>query len=152
MIITDGVEEEEVITLREEFERERAKLIITAPHEYLHIETVREGKRGASFLVDIPLEAVEVNQYAALVIPDGILSTELLCRDERVLDLVQTFHQNGQPIFASGAAIKLLHDCHVLSDQIVVREGSSLGAFVDKAVEVLLDSGSPYRYRPAIVS
>jgi len=151
VLLTDGVDHAEYAQIRKGFEREEATVMVTSPQESLSIETISGSRRGPDILVDIPFEAVEELAFDGLIIPDGILSTELMRKDVRVITMIHGFHQKQLPIFASGNAVQLLYDSQVLSEQVVVREGTPLGLFVDKAVEVLLDR-APYShiYRPTM--
>ena len=153
MVISDGVDRQEVEQLRLGFHDENATIIMTTPQTYITVETSDRGRRGADLTIDIPFEAVHEIDFDGLIIPDGLLSTDMLRRDVRVIDLIFRFHQKGRPIFASGNAVQLLYDSQVLSHQIVVREGTPMDLFLDQAVSVLLDYPSKYHvYRPTIVS
>jgi putative intracellular protease/amidase len=153
MVISDGVDKQEVEQLRNGFTEENASIVITTPQTYVTVETSENGRRGADITIDIPFEAVHEIDFDGLVIPDGLLSTDMLRRDVRVIDLVFRFHQKGRPIFASGNAVQLLYDSQVLSHQIVIREGTTMSAFLDQAVGVLLDYPSKYHtYRPTMSS
>jgi putative intracellular protease/amidase len=153
MVISDGVDRQEVEQLRFGFQDENASIVMTTPQTYITVETSEGGRRGADLTIDIPFEAVHEIDFDGLIIPDGLLSTDMLRRDVRVIDLIFRFHQKGRPIFASGNAVQLLYDSQVLSHQIVVREGTPMDTFLDQAVSVLLDYPSKYHtYRPTIAS
>ena len=148
MLISDGIEQEEYEELKRGFEQELAEVFSTSPQEYLTIETVSQHRRGKDITIDFPLEAVEAESFDGLIIPDGLLSTDLLRRDLRVIELVQSFHQLRLPIFASGRAVDILYASHTLPEQVLVREGSPMSSFIQQAVEVLLESAStPSNYQ-----
>ena len=151
MMVGDGVDSTEVEQLKRGFEEENAHVLLTTPQEFLTVETVAHGQRSTDLTIDLPFEAVQEYDFDGMIIPDGIIFTDMLRRDIRVIDLIALFHKKVKPIFASGNAIQLLYDSHVLSHQVVVREGTPISAFLDQAVGVLLDYPSKYRiYRPTI--
>ena len=152
MIVTDGVDRDEYVQLKEGFESEQATVIVTSPQNYLTVETIQDGRRGEDILIDVPFDALEGIQFDGLVIPDGILSSDFLKKDKRVLHMVLQFHKKRLPIFASGNAVQVLYETQVLFSQVVVRESTPLPQFLDKAVEVLLDH-VPFThvYRPTMV-
>jgi len=142
ILVTDGVEEEEYKQLRRAFESEYAQVFTTTPQEYLSVESIKDGHRGEDITVDLSFDSVLSLAVNALVIPDGLLSTTALCENLEVLDFVYTLHQREVPIFASGEAARLLYASHVLSEQVVVREGTSLPYFLNQAVKVMIESAS----------
>ena len=155
LLVSDGVDQGEVEQLRQAFEREDALVLVSCPHDAVVVETVYNGRRGKDIAIDVPLEVAAEVAFDGLVIPDGLLSSLSLRRDRRVVDLVAYFHQRRLPIFASGNAVEILYESQVLFQQIVVREGSPLSLFVEKAVGVLLDKpsapyGGQFAYRPTM--
>jgi len=151
MLVGDGVDRLELEKIKMGFEEEDAAVLVTSPLQYLTVETAENGRRGEDLPLDIPFDALEGLEFDGLIIPDGILSTEMLRRELRVIDLISRFHEQGKPIFASGNAVQLLYDSRVLSHHVVVREGTPLSDFLDQAVSVLLDAPAKYRiYRPSI--
>ncbi|MBU6389595.1 DJ-1/PfpI family protein [Patescibacteria group bacterium] len=153
LLVTDGVDEEEFDELKEGFEAERAEVLVTTPQEFITVETVKEGKRGKDIEVDLPFEMVDSQQFDGLIIPDGLISAELLRKDMRVLNLVFMFNQQKLPIFASGSAVDVLYDSQVLSNSILIREGTPMSQFLSQAVGILLDRVAPAQaYRPTITA
>lgn len=149
MLVSDGVEEEECKQLKEGFQKEMAEVFCVSPQEYMSVETVSNSRRGKDLNVDFPIEAVEAEAFDGLIIPDGLLSTDLLRRDDRVIDLVRNFHQLRLPVFVSGRAVEILYDSGTLPELVLVRETMPMTSFVHEAVEVLLDNTSMVQsYRP----
>ena len=151
MIVGNGVDQGEFGQLKEGLESEQAMVLVTSPDHYLTVESVHNGKRGQDIIIDIPFESLDQFYFDGLIIPSGLLSSETLAKDVRVLEIIAGFHKKRLPIFASGDAVKLLYDCQVLFDRVVVREGTPLDIFLDKAVEVLTDSlAFNQKYRPSM--
>jgi protease I len=139
MLVCDGVDEQEYEQLRRAFEDEGARVLVTSPQPYGSVESLSGPRRGRDVLIDLPFEAVSEYEFDGLILPEGLLAVEEMRKDSRVLDLIFSFHQAGLPIFASGSASQLLYASRVLSEQILVREGTAMDDFVDQAVGVLLD-------------
>lgn len=140
MLVMDGVMYQEVRALQDGFEREYAEVFLSSPHDYLTVETVLDNKRGPDLPLDFPLVTVTPELFDGLIIPHGLLSTDLLKRESGVQELIRAFHALGLPLFASGEAVQLLYDSGVLSETILVRDASAdLGGFILKAVDILLE-------------
>jgi len=152
LMVSDGVEQDEYEMLKKRFEGEMAEVFCTSPQDYLTIESVKELRRGKDITLDFPIDAVEAEHFDALVIPDGLLSTDLLKHSEVAVDLVKQFHSLRKPIFASGRAVELLLESNALPDPIMVREETPLPLFIDQAIEMLLTEPTPFRYRSMAVS
>lgn len=153
ILVGDGVDQGEFLQLKNGFEEEGASVLVTTPQEDLSIETVESNRRGGDILIDIPFEVVMQNRFDGLILPDGILAVDSLRKDPRVFSLIEWFHLARLPIFASGHAVQLLYDSKVLFDQIVIREGTPISHFLDKAVGVLLDQPeSSQLYRSTIAA
>lgn len=152
LLVTDGVDQEEFEELKSGFEEEQAVVLVSTPSHHLTVETVRDSRRGREITVDLPFEAINHHIFDGLIIPDGVLSTELLRKEVKVMELIHRFYREKLPLFASGNAVQLLYDSQVLSDHILVRESGPLGFFVEQAVGMLVDrSTSTQMYRPTIV-
>ena len=143
LLVADGVELAEYEQLRRGFEAEGAEVVATTNLEFITVESVYEGQRGRDILIDIPFEGVEEGYYDGLVLPDGYLSVSSWQEDGRVLELIRKFHRIGRPIFASGQAAGLLYEAGVLSQGVLVREGTPLTSFITQAISVLTDSNKP---------
>jgi len=139
LLICDGVEWKEYEQLKMGFELEQARVWTTAPLKYPAVESVDQGKPSEEIIIDLTFDVASRMHFDGLIIPDGALSTDILRRDKRVIELIFMFHQMQLPIFASGNAVELLYESRVLSEQIVVREGTPMQGFLDQAVGVLLD-------------
>lgn len=140
MLISDGVLQTEVDSLKKGFEAENALVLITSPQEFLSVESVCNDRRGKDILIDIPFEAIEEKLFDGLIIPDGALGIDNLRGNKKVLQTIVEFHNQGRAIFASGEAQDLLLESGVLMGNILVREEDTLDVFMNKAVRVLLDA------------
>jgi putative intracellular protease/amidase len=142
MLVSDGVEQQEFEELKNGFEKEMAEVFCTSPQEYMNVETVANFRRGKDLSIDFPIEAVEPDAFDGLIIPDGLLSVDLLRRDHRVIELVRNFHHLQLPVFASGRAVEILYESGTLPEQVLVRDHGPLDTFVEDAIQLLLDNTS----------
>jgi len=147
MLVADGVDQQECDLLRRGFEEEGADIFCTTHVDYVTVETVFQGKRGRDLVIDLPFEAVEMERFDGLILPDGYLAAMVSQDDDRIIALIQSFHEKGLPIFASGKAVDLLYRSEVLSDCVLVREGTPLTSFINQAVRVLSEGRAAYAYR-----
>jgi putative intracellular protease/amidase len=145
LLVCDGVEEKEYAEIKRGFELESAEVFVSTPQEFMTVETVCDGRRGKDILIDFPLDAISVDAFDGLVIPDGLLSAEGMRKDIRALQLIREFYHRKLPIFASGAAVALLHETALLAENIMVREQGSVEGFVQRATELLMESTSTGR-------
>lgn len=139
MLIADGVLAEEIDRFRSAFESDFAEIYSCSPYPFLEVYALaREGGKE-SYLVDCSLDSVQATAFDGVLIPNGVLSSDLLQRYPAVITLLQEFHRLALPICASGQAVKLLHSAGLVSPQILVRDGSSLDYFCDQVKNLLLD-------------
>lgn len=152
MLVADGIDQQECDLLRRGFEEEGAEVFCTTHVDYVTVETVLHGARGRDLVIDLPFEAVELERFDGLILPDGYLAAMASQEDDRVIDLIQSFHEKGLPIFASGKAVDLLYRSEVLSDCVLVREGTPLTSFISQAVNVLSEGRFPYAKRSTMAA
>jgi len=143
LLAADGVDLDDYETLRKAFELEDAVIFVTAPSKYEAVETILEGKRCDDLQIDIPIEAIDPQQFEGVIIPGGQDSVDSLRRNREALNLIRAFHEQSKVILASSQAGELLRNSGVLSRQIMVRENESVYDFVNHAVNVLLEP--PFR-------
>lgn len=145
LLVSDGVNYAEVRRLEDAFKLEGAEVFFTSPHEFMSIETVVKNERGPDLVIDFPLDVLNQNGFDGIIIPDGILSVDLLRREPAVRGVIQEFHKQHLLIFASGEAVQILHDSDVLDPAIVLRDSSAdIQIAVNQAVAVLLDGRQTY--------
>ncbi|HEX7051262.1 MAG TPA: type 1 glutamine amidotransferase domain-containing protein [Longimicrobiales bacterium] len=53
---------------------------------------------GDSFDVDVPIDAADAGDYDALLIPGGVMSPDRLRMDDRAVDFVRAFFEQGKPV------------------------------------------------------
>jgi protease I len=93
--------------------KESGEQVRTSVHDFEGDQTYSE-KRGHNFTLNASFDAVNVNDYAGLVVPGG-RSPEYLRLNPRVLEIVRHFAQANKPIAAICHALQLLAAAGVLT-------------------------------------
>jgi len=99
ILLTDGFEQVEMTSPREALEKAGADVEIVSPAG----ESVRAWdmtKWGKTFRVDVALKKADVREYDALVLPGGVMNPDKLRLDQRAIDFVRSFFDDGKPVAA----------------------------------------------------
>ncbi|WP_038035327.1 DJ-1/PfpI family protein [Thermopetrobacter sp. TC1] len=91
--------------------------IATAVHDFEGHQTYSE-KPGHNFTLNADFDKVKADDYDALVIPGG-RAPEYLRLDQRVIDLVRAFHEQGKPIAAICHGVQILAAADIVRDREV---------------------------------
>jgi protease I len=114
ILTADGFEEIELTSPRDALQLAGATTHIVSPNK----DVVR-AKKGyewsLDFDVDVPLEHANPDDYAALLIPGGVINPDKLRVNEKALDFVSAFFKAGKPVAA------ICHGPQVLIDAEVVK-------------------------------
>lgn len=140
-LVASGFEEVELSEPRRALEVAGARVELVSPKK----DFVRSWMRtdwGADFAVDRHLGDVEESDYAALLIPGGLLSPDYLRMDERAVALVRRFARAGKPIAAFCHAPWLLIEADVV-------EGRSVTSFPSLRTD-LENAGARWRDAPVV--
>ena len=112
--------------------RKQGERIRTAIHDFEGDQTYSE-KRGHDFTLNATFDAVQAEQYDALVIPGG-RAPEYLRLNEKVLGIVRHFFGAGKPVAA------VCHGAQLLTAAGVAR-GRTISAYPAVGPEVRLAGG-----------
>src|SRR6267378_7090282 len=99
ILVADGFEQVELTGPKEALEKAGAETDIVSPAG----ETVRgweETKWGKTFRVDVPLKKARPDNYDALLLPGGVMNPDKLRRDQKALDFIRAFFDDGKPVAA----------------------------------------------------
>ena len=110
ILAADGVEQVALTTPRAALDAVGASTQLVAPvaSGSAHI-TAWDGDRwGARYEVDVPLVDARADDFDALVVPGGAMSSASLHRDLAALALVRAFHLQDKPVAAIGQGPWLL--------------------------------------------
>ena len=139
ILVSDGVEYDECVLLRNALEREGANVFLSASCPYINIETIQGGRRGPDLAIDLPFDSLPYEHFDAMIIPDGYLSIVDIVDNPAVLALVKDFHKQGAPIFASGCTHQVLSKNEILAECILRCQGRSIDNTVAQVVGALKD-------------
>ncbi len=99
LLATEGFEQPELTGPKEALEQAGARAEIVSPGG----EQVRAWKHtdwGDTFKVDVPLSDANPEDYDGLVLPGGVMNPDKLRQDQRAVDFVRDFFQQGKPVAA----------------------------------------------------
>jgi len=99
MIATDGVEQVELTTPRDELRRAGVKVDVATPSgSGIRGWNIKDW--GETIPADLKLTDVNCDDYQALVIPGGVINPDKLRVDETAMDIVQYFLGAGKLVAA----------------------------------------------------
>ena len=139
ILVSDGVEYDECVLLRNALEREGANVFLSASCPYINIETIQGGRRGPDLAIDLPFDSLPYERFDAMIIPDGYLSIVDIVDNSAVIALIKDFHRQGAPIFASGGIEQILANTIPVAECVLRRESKIIEDFVDQIVCALVD-------------
>lgn len=99
IIATDGVEQAELITPRDELRKAGAKVDVATPSGS-EIRGWNMTDWGDTIPADLKIADVNCDDYTALVIPGGVINPDKLRVDETAMDVVQYFLESQKLVAA----------------------------------------------------
>lgn len=145
ILATDGFEQSELRRPLDALNKEGATVRIIAPDKG-SIRGWNEGDWGASVDVDETIDAANVDDYDALVLPGGVMNPDKLRMNPKAVAFVRQFFDEGKPVAAICHAPWLLIEADVVRGRKLTSWGSlrkdleNAGAdWVDE--EVVVDQG-----------
>jgi len=152
ILATDGFEQSELMVPKQRLEQAGAKVDIISLKTG-EIWGWSHGDWGEPIEVDRTIDAVDIDEYDALVIPGGQINPDLLRADEDAVALVRDFYASGKPLAAICHAPWVLVEAGIAkgrkmtSYHSMATDVKNAGAnWVDKAVVVdqgLITSRNP---------
>jgi protease I len=99
ILATDGFEESELRSPKQHIEEQgwTAEIVSLKSGK---IKSWAESDWGPDYEVDKTLSEVSASDYAALVLPGGVINPDKLRTDEEVLSFVKEFFSEGKPVAA----------------------------------------------------
>jgi protease I len=113
ILATNGFEQAELIEPRKALDEAGAKTVVIAPKE----GTIRGWKMknwGDEVRVDVTLDKADPDDYAALMLPGGVLNPDQLRLDQRAVQFVRSFFEQSKPVAAICHAPIMLIEANVL--------------------------------------
>lgn len=145
ILATDGFEQVELTEPRKALEQAGAATHIVAPKSG-SIKGWDHTDWGDTVDVDETLDEASPDEYDALMLPGGVLNPDKLRMNEKALEFVRHFFQNGKPVAAICHGPQTMIDAEVVrgrrmtSYEAVRKDLENAGAnWVDQ--EVVCDNG-----------
>jgi len=99
ILATNGFEEIELTSPKEALEKEGWQTEIISP-ESGSIKAWASTDWGRSYSIDKTLEEATASEYNALVLPGGVINPDRLRTNEKALQFVKHFFEEGKPVAA----------------------------------------------------
>src|SRR5881394_3501516 len=99
ILVTDGFEQVELTSPRDALEKAGAETDIISPAG----STVKgwdETDWGKKFPVNVPLKKANPDDYDALLLPGGVMNPDKLRMDQKAIEFVRSFFDEGKPVAA----------------------------------------------------
>ncbi|HJU87696.1 MAG TPA: type 1 glutamine amidotransferase domain-containing protein [Gemmatimonadota bacterium] len=97
IVVADGFEQVEMTSPREALEEAGAETYLVSIEDR-QVKGWKHTDWGDTFDVDVPIDEADPEDYDALVLPGGVMNPDKLRRDERVLEFVRAFFEEGKPV------------------------------------------------------
>jgi protease I len=127
IMATHGFEQSELVKPLEQLKAKGAKVEVAAP-EAGQIKGWQDKNWGPPVDVDLTLDAVQVADYDALVLPGGVMNPDKLRINDKALAIVKAFVESGKVV----AAI-----CH--APWLLVEAGAVRGREVTSYISIRTD-------------
>ena len=137
-LLTDGYEDSELTQPWEALTEAGAKVTLIAPQG-----GEVEGKKGFQAPVDLTSAEVDAKDYDALMLPGGVMNPDKLRMEQKAVDFVRAFFDEGNPVAAICHAPWMLVEAGVLKNRTLTSYWSlqtdvrnAGGEWVDREVVV----------------
>jgi len=103
IIATDGFEQSELLEPHAQLGQAGATVHVAAPKSRMRPDSIRAWDKtdwGKSVAVDLDVEAVDAEDYDALVLPGGQINPDKLRLELKALAAIRAFLSSGKPVAA----------------------------------------------------
>lgn len=145
ILVADGFEQVEMTKPKQALEQAGAQTFIVSPAQG-QVKGWNHTEWGDQFPVAVPMSSANANDYDALLLPGGVMNPDKLRRDQKALQFVRSFFDDGKPVAAICHAPWTLIDAGVAKGRTLTSYASiqtdlkNAGAnWVDH--EVVVDNG-----------
>lgn len=123
-LVTDGFEEIELVGPREVLEDEGAIVHIITPikrerEEEHYVQAWNHDKPSDKFYVDAEVDEVDAEDYDAVLLPGGVVSSDKLRADESVKRFLLYINDADKPIMAIGHGVWTMISAGILLGRLV---------------------------------
>jgi protease I len=144
-LVCDGYEESELTSPIEALRSAGAEVHIVSPQSG-RVRGWKDGDWSEAVRVDKTLDEVSADDYRGLLLPGGVINPDKLRREEKAVEFVRAFFEQGKPVAAICHGPQMLIEADVLQGRTVTSFSSirkdleNAGAtWVDR--EVVVDQG-----------
>jgi len=109
VLLADGTEELEVVTVIDLLRRARVHVVVAGLHD-----GPVTASRGVRLMAECEIDSQQLDTFDALILPGGAGGTRCFEEDERVLDLIRQASARPMILAAICAAPRALHRANVL--------------------------------------
>jgi protease I len=99
ILATNGVEQVELEKPRRALEDAGAETQLVSPAQTT-VHAWQRDRWGDELPVDVPLSSANPNDYDALLLPGGVMNPDKLRTNDRAVEFVRTFFEQGKPVAA----------------------------------------------------
>lgn len=99
MLVANGFEQSEMTEPKKALEKAGAKVDIISP-EKSKVKGWKHTNWGDEFDINVALDKANANDYAALVLPGGVMNPDTLRLNTQAIAFIKHFHQANKPIAA----------------------------------------------------
>ena len=116
IVATDGFEEWELFGPREKLMKRGAEVVLASPKRDPIQATVHDDP-GKTIRPDMTLDEAEAEDFDALILPGGVRNPDHLRMNDRAIQLIRDFADQGKPIGAICHGPWLLVEADLLRDR-----------------------------------
>lgn len=99
ILVADGFEQVELTEPRQALDDAGATTKIVSPQQG-RVKGWNHSFWGDEFMVNVPLESANADDFDALLLPGGVMNPDKLRRNEQALEFVKAFFDAGKPVAA----------------------------------------------------
>jgi protease I len=99
ILATDGVEQSELVDVRQALDTAGAKTELVSPKTD-SVQAFKHHDKGDNFKVDTPIGAARTTNYSALYLPGGVANPDALRMDKQAVQFVREFMAADKPVAA----------------------------------------------------
>lgn len=118
ILATDGFEHSELLEPKKALEEAGAQVDIVSLKKG-DIRSWNNNDWGKAIPVDVTVDQAQGDDYIGLVLPGGVLNPDQLRMDEKAMEFVSEFANNGKPIAAICHGLWSLIETNALEDRTV---------------------------------
>jgi protease I len=97
ILVENGFEQLELVEPRRALEAAGATTLLISPEPY-QVTAWDHAQWGDDFTVDVPLDSARPDDFDALLVPGGLMSSDSLRTNPRAVEFVRRFFEAGKPV------------------------------------------------------